>query len=125
MFAFFFFKILKLDQHKGDSLVYMYLFVGADSQELDKSINYQLAQSELWQKLTTQNNNNTITSSNGSSVDTGKNEQEIRHKVISKLFHRVKSNYWDTEPAFVVLGCVFKHMGWRCVLSFKSRMFFM
>ncbi|XP_044047697.1 tudor domain-containing protein 7A isoform X2 [Siniperca chuatsi] len=62
-------KILKLDQHKGDWLVYMYLFIGADSrQELDKSINYQLAQSELWQKLTTQNN--TITSNN-SSVDTG------------------------------------------------------
>ncbi|XP_035856662.1 tudor domain-containing protein 7A isoform X3 [Sander lucioperca] len=63
-------KILKLDQHKGDLLVYMYLFIGADSQELDKSINHQLAQSELWQKLTTQNNHNTIISNN-SSVDTG------------------------------------------------------
>ncbi|XP_070775926.1 tudor domain-containing protein 7A [Enoplosus armatus] len=65
-------KILKLDQHKGDWLVYMYLFIGADSQELDKSVNHQLAQSELWQKLTTQNNNNnnTITSSN-SIVDAG------------------------------------------------------
>ncbi|XP_078021949.1 tudor domain-containing protein 7A [Epinephelus lanceolatus] len=62
-------KILKLDQHKGDRLVYMYLFIGADGQELDKSINHQLAQSELWRKLTTQNNN-TITSYN-SSVDTG------------------------------------------------------
>ncbi|XP_059192805.1 tudor domain-containing protein 7B-like isoform X2 [Centropristis striata] len=49
-------KILKLDQHKGDSLVYMYLFIGADSQELDKSINHKLAQSELWQKLSTHNN---------------------------------------------------------------------
>ncbi|XP_041789848.1 tudor domain-containing protein 7A [Chelmon rostratus] len=63
-------KVLKLDQHKGDLLVYMYLFIGTDSQELDKSVNHQLAQSELWHKLTTQNNNNTITSSN-SSVDTG------------------------------------------------------
>ncbi|XP_035515275.1 tudor domain-containing protein 7A [Morone saxatilis] len=62
-------RILKLDRHRGDWLVYMYLFVGADSQELDKSINRQLAQSELWHKLTTQNNN-TITSNN-SSVDTG------------------------------------------------------
>ncbi|XP_042340663.1 tudor domain-containing protein 7A isoform X2 [Plectropomus leopardus] len=62
-------KILKLDQHKGNTLVYMYLFIGADSQDLDKSINHQLAKSELWQKLTTQNNN-TI-NSNNSSVDTG------------------------------------------------------
>ncbi|XP_038569830.1 tudor domain-containing protein 7A isoform X1 [Micropterus salmoides] len=50
-------KILKLDQHKGDWLVYMYLFNGVDShQDLDKSINHQLAQSEFWQKLTTHNN---------------------------------------------------------------------
>ncbi|XP_056227991.1 tudor domain-containing protein 7A [Seriola aureovittata] len=55
-------KIVKLDKHKGDWLIYMYLFIGAVSQELDKSINYQLAHSELWQKLTTQNN--TIKSSN-------------------------------------------------------------
>uniref|UniRef100_A0A4W6D2F8 Tudor domain containing 7 a n=1 Tax=Lates calcarifer TaxID=8187 RepID=A0A4W6D2F8_LATCA len=62
-------KILKLDEHKRDRLVYMYLFIGADSQELDKSINYQLAHSELWQKLIMQNNNNnntiqTLTNSN-------------------------------------------------------------
>ncbi|XP_070841564.1 tudor domain-containing protein 7A [Chaetodon trifascialis] len=37
-------KILKLDQHKGDLLVYMYLFVGNDSQEFDKSVNHQLTQ---------------------------------------------------------------------------------
>ncbi|XP_073336645.1 tudor domain-containing protein 7A [Pagrus major] len=62
-------KILKLEQHKGDWLVYMYLFIGTDSQQLDKSLNHQLAQSELWHKLTTRNNNNTVTSSN-SSMDT-------------------------------------------------------
>ncbi|XP_032385875.1 tudor domain-containing protein 7A isoform X2 [Etheostoma spectabile] len=62
-------KILKLDQHKGDLLVYMYLFIGDDSQGLNKSINHQLAQSELWKKLTTQNNHNTSISNN-SSVDT-------------------------------------------------------
>ncbi|KAK9539920.1 hypothetical protein VZT92_002404 [Zoarces viviparus] len=62
-------KILKLDQHEEDRLVYMYLFVGADSQELDKSYNHQLAQSQLWQELTTQNNN--IIASNSSSVDSG------------------------------------------------------
>lgn len=67
---------MKLDQHKGDLLVYMYLFIGADSQELDKSINHQLAQSELWQKLTTQNNHNTIISNN-SSVDTGNIAQTL------------------------------------------------
>ncbi|XP_076585153.1 tudor domain-containing protein 7A [Chaetodon auriga] len=61
-------KILKLDQHKGDLLVYMYLFVGSDSQELEKSVNRQLAQSELWHKVT--QNNNTVTSYN-SNVDTG------------------------------------------------------
>ncbi|XP_034386971.1 tudor domain-containing protein 7A isoform X2 [Cyclopterus lumpus] len=58
-------KILKLDQHKEGRLVYMYLFIGADSQEMDKSINHQLAQSELWQKFTTQNNNK-LTCNNGS-----------------------------------------------------------
>jgi len=51
----------------------MYLFIGADSQELDKSINHQLAKSQLWQQLTTQNNtitNNTIISNNGG-LDSG------------------------------------------------------
>lgn len=69
-FSLFFFplEILKLDQHKDDWLVYMYLFIGADSQELDKSINYQLAQSELWNKLITRNN--TIADMNRS-VETG------------------------------------------------------
>ncbi|XP_040000859.1 tudor domain-containing protein 7A isoform X2 [Xiphias gladius] len=62
-------KILRLGQHKGDQLVYMYLFLGTDSQRLDNSINHQLAESELWQKLTTQNNN-TKTSSK-TSLDTG------------------------------------------------------
>ncbi|KAK5866187.1 hypothetical protein PBY51_020397 [Eleginops maclovinus] len=62
-------KIHKLDQHKGNCLIYMYLFIGADSQELDKSINHQLAKSELWQQLTTQNNNNNTIISNTGSVD--------------------------------------------------------
>ncbi|XP_040892353.1 tudor domain-containing protein 7A [Toxotes jaculatrix] len=62
-------KILKLDQHKGDWLVYMYLFIGAGTQDLDKSINHQLAQSDLWQKFTTKNNT-TITNRNRS-VDAG------------------------------------------------------
>uniref|UniRef100_A0A667XB48 Tudor domain containing 7 a n=1 Tax=Myripristis murdjan TaxID=586833 RepID=A0A667XB48_9TELE len=44
-------KVLKLDLEKADKLVHMYLFTGADSQELDKSINHQLSKSELWQKL--------------------------------------------------------------------------
>uniref|UniRef100_A0A3P8S344 Tudor domain containing 7 a n=1 Tax=Amphiprion percula TaxID=161767 RepID=A0A3P8S344_AMPPE len=34
--------------HKGDKLVYMYLFIGVDSQELHKSINHQLDRSKLF-----------------------------------------------------------------------------
>uniref|UniRef100_A0A3Q1ESJ4 Tudor domain containing 7 a n=1 Tax=Acanthochromis polyacanthus TaxID=80966 RepID=A0A3Q1ESJ4_9TELE len=40
-------KIVKLDEHKGDKLVYMYLFIGVDSQELHMSINHQLDRSQL------------------------------------------------------------------------------
>lgn len=58
------FQILKLDEHKAEQLVYTHLFIGAESLELDKSINHQLTQSELWQKLATQTNN-TICISNG------------------------------------------------------------
>uniref|UniRef100_A0A3B5B2U2 Tudor domain containing 7 n=1 Tax=Stegastes partitus TaxID=144197 RepID=A0A3B5B2U2_9TELE len=46
-------KIVKLDQHKGDKLVYMYLFIGKDSQELNKSFNRQLVQLELSRKVST------------------------------------------------------------------------
>ncbi|XP_056265628.1 tudor domain-containing protein 7A isoform X2 [Pseudoliparis swirei] len=53
-------KIMKLDQHKGGRLVYMYLFIGARSPEMDKSINHQLAQSELWQKLVSHNSRGDI-----------------------------------------------------------------
>uniref|UniRef100_A0A8D3EC16 Tudor domain containing 7 a n=1 Tax=Scophthalmus maximus TaxID=52904 RepID=A0A8D3EC16_SCOMX len=60
-------KILKLDEHKAEQLVYTHLFIGAESLELDKSINHQLTQSELWQKLATQTNN-TICISNGFSA---------------------------------------------------------
>ncbi|KAM9314809.1 tudor domain-containing protein 7A-like [Pholidichthys leucotaenia] len=49
-------KIVKLDKHKGDVLVYMYLFNSSDSQELHNSINHQLAQSEFWQKVSGPNN---------------------------------------------------------------------
>lgn len=45
----------------------MYLFIDADSQDLDKSINHQLAHSEFWYKLTTRNNDN--------SEDTGNTSQ--------------------------------------------------
>uniref|UniRef100_A0A8C4DZI2 Tudor domain containing 7 a n=1 Tax=Dicentrarchus labrax TaxID=13489 RepID=A0A8C4DZI2_DICLA len=96
-------RILKLDRHKGDWLVYMYLFVGADSQELDKSINRQLAQSELWHKLTTQNNN-TITSNN-SSVDTG--STKTRNKSILSLD---RSEY-STKPHIHFIFPVFFQPG--------------
>uniref|UniRef100_A0A8C4E056 Tudor domain containing 7 a n=1 Tax=Dicentrarchus labrax TaxID=13489 RepID=A0A8C4E056_DICLA len=84
-------RILKLDRHKGDWLVYMYLFVGADSQELDKSINRQLAQSELWHKLTTQNNN-TITSNN-------------------KCLHQPKRSEYSTKPHIHFIFPVFFQPG--------------
>uniref|UniRef100_A0A8C9XSG5 Tudor domain containing 7 a n=1 Tax=Sander lucioperca TaxID=283035 RepID=A0A8C9XSG5_SANLU len=76
-----------------DLLVYMYLFIGADSQELDKSINHQLAQSELWQKLTTQNNHNTIISNN-SSVDTGNIAQTL-----------TRSPYWPNRNKYSTKPC--------------------
>ncbi|XP_058495612.1 tudor domain-containing protein 7A isoform X2 [Solea solea] len=62
-------KILKLEDRKGDKLVYMYLFVGADGQDLDHSINHQLAHSELWLKVKAQNTT-TVNNSNGN-MDTG------------------------------------------------------
>uniref|UniRef100_A0A673AML3 Tudor domain containing 7 a n=1 Tax=Sphaeramia orbicularis TaxID=375764 RepID=A0A673AML3_9TELE len=52
-------KVMKVDEHKGNRLVYIYLFTGIDSQELEDCLNHQLAQSDHWQKLT---KNNTVTS---------------------------------------------------------------
>uniref|UniRef100_H3DL34 Tudor domain containing 7 a n=1 Tax=Tetraodon nigroviridis TaxID=99883 RepID=H3DL34_TETNG len=46
--------ISELEQHKGNLLVYVYLFIGTQSLELDKSVNHQLAQSESWNKAITQ-----------------------------------------------------------------------
>lgn len=48
------FKILELEQQKENFLVHVYLFIGAESLELDKSVNRQLAQSESWSKTITQ-----------------------------------------------------------------------
>lgn len=81
----------------------MYLFIGADSQELDKSINHQLAQSELWQKLTTQNNNNTINSnSNSSGVDTGNtNKLSNTETVPINNLYMYKSGQTFFEGVFV------------------------
>ncbi|KAM6939531.1 tudor domain-containing protein 7A [Xenentodon cancila] len=62
-------KILKLEEFKEDTVVYMYLFIGGDGQDLHKSINHQLAQSELWQKLMPQSRN-TISHTDGHLVDT-------------------------------------------------------
>ncbi|XP_040041372.2 tudor domain-containing protein 7A isoform X1 [Gasterosteus aculeatus] len=64
-------RISKLEQHKEDRLVYMDLFVGADSQERDKSINHQLAHAEWWQTLAAHDDNNNNNSSSTSSGDTG------------------------------------------------------
>lgn len=47
------FQISELERQKEDFLICMYLFIGAESLELDKSINHQLAQSERWSKSRT------------------------------------------------------------------------
>uniref|UniRef100_A0A673AMX0 Tudor domain containing 7 a n=1 Tax=Sphaeramia orbicularis TaxID=375764 RepID=A0A673AMX0_9TELE len=39
-------KVMKVDEHKGNRLVYIYLFTGIDSQELEDCLNHQLAQSD-------------------------------------------------------------------------------
>ncbi|XP_041838081.1 tudor domain-containing protein 7A isoform X2 [Melanotaenia boesemani] len=64
-------KILKQEKYNEDKVVLIYLFVGGDGQELHKSINHQLAQSEVWQRLIAQNNN-TITSTGSNFKDTGR-----------------------------------------------------
>uniref|UniRef100_A0A671USH4 Tudor domain containing 7 a n=1 Tax=Sparus aurata TaxID=8175 RepID=A0A671USH4_SPAAU len=100
------FEIFKLEQHKGDWLVYMYLFIGTDSQQLEKSINYQLAQSELWHKLTTRNNNNTITSSN-SSMDTGitpGQNMDVFVPVACHPGHFVLQQWQDLHKLVVLMG---------------------
>ena len=48
---------MKLDQEEEDRLVHIYLYPNSSGGDLDKSINHQLAQSELWLRLTEQNNN--------------------------------------------------------------------
>lgn len=52
-------KVVKIDQHKGDRLVHMYLFAGVDSQELHDSVNHQLTKPDFGQKVATQNGSNT------------------------------------------------------------------
>ncbi|XP_007567730.1 tudor domain-containing protein 7A isoform X1 [Poecilia formosa] len=62
-------KISKLEEYKGDRVVFMYLFEGGDGQKLDESINHHLAQSEVWQKVVSRNNT-TVTSTRSNIVDT-------------------------------------------------------
>ncbi|KAM4584761.1 tudor domain-containing protein 7A [Odontesthes bonariensis] len=63
-------KVLKSEEYNGENVVLMYLFIGGNGQELHKSINHELAQSKLWQKLITQNNN-TISCTGNNSVSSG------------------------------------------------------
>uniref|UniRef100_A0A3Q3DNF7 Tudor domain containing 7 a n=1 Tax=Hippocampus comes TaxID=109280 RepID=A0A3Q3DNF7_HIPCM len=44
-------KIVKLEEHKEGILVYMYLFVAADHEDMHQSINHKLSDPELWQTL--------------------------------------------------------------------------
>ncbi|KAM9769521.1 tudor domain-containing protein 7A [Menidia menidia] len=52
-------KIVKSEECNGEKMVLMYLFRGGDGQELQGSINRQLAQSELWQKMSNANTGST------------------------------------------------------------------
>lgn len=52
-----FFQIVKLEQHKDECVVHIYLFIGTDSQDLDQSVNRQLAQSHLWNQASTPERN--------------------------------------------------------------------
>ncbi|XP_035990008.1 tudor domain-containing protein 7A isoform X2 [Fundulus heteroclitus] len=62
-------KISKVEEIKGDKVIFVYLFDVGDSQELHQSINHQLVKSELWQKVSAQNNN-TLTCRDNNIVDT-------------------------------------------------------
>ncbi|XP_008414332.1 tudor domain-containing protein 7A isoform X2 [Poecilia reticulata] len=62
-------KISKLEECKGDRVVFMYLFDGGDGQKLDESINHHLARSEVWQNVVSPNNT-TVTSTRSNIVDT-------------------------------------------------------
>ncbi|XP_072319544.1 tudor domain-containing protein 7A [Eucyclogobius newberryi] len=54
-------KIRKLDHHEGNRLVYMHLFIGTDTLEIENSVNNQVIRSELWQKLLTKHINSSRT----------------------------------------------------------------
>lgn len=49
----FLFQTVKLEQHKGESVAFVYLFIDADGDDLGRSVNRQLAQSHLWKQLST------------------------------------------------------------------------
>ncbi|KAM9792679.1 tudor domain-containing protein 7A [Neosynchiropus ocellatus] len=54
-----------------EKLVHMYLFIGADSQELSMSINYRLAHSEMWRQLVSKSERH-ISDSGSHAVDDSK-----------------------------------------------------
>ncbi|XP_054897717.1 tudor domain-containing protein 7A isoform X3 [Poeciliopsis prolifica] len=62
-------KISKVEEYKGNRVIFMYLFDGGDCQKLDESINRRLSHSEVWQKVVSRNNN-TATSPSSNIVDT-------------------------------------------------------
>jgi len=73
--------VLKSEEYKGEKVVLMYLFIGGDGQELHKSINCELAQSELWKKLVTQHKNS-ISCIGSNSVNSGNNAHQKQNLVV-------------------------------------------
>lgn len=45
-----FIQIVKLEQHQDERVAHIHLFIGTDSQDLEQSVNRQLAQSHLWNR---------------------------------------------------------------------------
>uniref|UniRef100_A0AAQ5XYP5 Tudor domain-containing protein 7 n=1 Tax=Amphiprion ocellaris TaxID=80972 RepID=A0AAQ5XYP5_AMPOC len=88
-------KIVKLDEHKGDKLVYMYLFIGVDSQELHKSINHQLDRSKLLHKFSSGGTGNTHNTNKYSG------KPQVRYISLSSSFFQLGQNM----DVFVPVAC--------------------
>uniref|UniRef100_A0AAQ5Z852 Tudor domain containing 7 n=1 Tax=Amphiprion ocellaris TaxID=80972 RepID=A0AAQ5Z852_AMPOC len=94
-------KIVKLDEHKGDKLVYMYLFIGVDSQELHKSINHQLDRSKLLHKFSSGGTGNTCWWHNNC---TYRNRSRISQHNTNKYSGKPQVRYISLSSSFFQLG---------------------
>ncbi|XP_056136395.1 tudor domain-containing protein 7A [Lampris incognitus] len=74
-------KISELKPSEKDKLPFIFLFTSADSQEVDKSVNHQLAQSHWFKKPIVDNSIITVTKANNNNMDTG----DVLEKAFSRL----------------------------------------